>query len=232
MNAALSLRPLDTQALLRRLALFENLSPAELAQIAAATSQLNVEAGTRLFERGDLSQGFHLIVQGCVTLVMETRDGDEKVIEIMGAGQSFGEAAMFLDAPYMVSAVAVEDSHLLHVAKRAVTQEIERSPVFAQRMLASVSRRLHLLMSDIEAVTLRSATERVVQYFLRCMESQRGVAGKIVLPVSKGLLASKLNITREHFSRVLHCLVKEELVVVQGRVIRVLDPVRLAAYAA
>lgn len=221
----------DTISLLQQVPLLGVLSEPELQRIAAATAQQRAMPGTRLFRRGDACAGFHVVVQGRVKLVLESSDGAEKVMEICGPGQSFGEAVMFLQKPYYVSAEVLEPSLLLHIGKGAVFAEIDGNPDFAKRMLAGLSMRLHHLVGDLESFTLRDGTHRVATYLLEAKDEGVPVGPfEVRLPVSKGVLASKLNITREHFSRILHELSTAGLVHVQGPVIRVLDAVKLRRY--
>jgi CRP-like cAMP-binding protein len=102
--------------LLAHAPLFRGLSPEELARIAAGTTQVPADRGDVLFRRGDACNGFHLVVFGQVKLALGTPSGAEKVIEILGAGRTFGEAVMFAGKPYMVTATALADALLLHVA--------------------------------------------------------------------------------------------------------------------
>lgn len=218
----------DTLSLLRQLPLFSALSETEIQRVAAATAQLRVSTGARLFSRGDPCAGFHVVVQGRVKLVLETSDGAEKVMEICGPGHSFGEAVMFLQKPYFVAAEVLEPSLLLHIGKGAVMSEIDNNPDFAKHMLAGLSMRLHRLVGDLEAFTMRDGTHRVAAYLLSEHDEEvRSGSFEVRLPVSKGVLASRLNITREHFSRILNELSTAGLVHVQGPVIRVLDAVKL-----
>src|SRR5690606_34183875 len=88
-----------TRTFLANLALFHELGTEDLDRIAAGTTELRVPKGRILFRRGEPCVGFHVIVYGRVKLGFVSPQGTEKVIEILGPGQSFGEAAMFLDHP-------------------------------------------------------------------------------------------------------------------------------------
>ncbi len=79
-----------------------------------------------LFRKGDPCDGFHMVVYGHVKLAFASASGDEKVVELIGPGQSFGEALMFMEKPYVVYAQALADTLLLHVGKSVVFEEIER----------------------------------------------------------------------------------------------------------
>src|SRR5215831_2310595 len=220
------------QDFLRNQALFRELAAEELDRIAAATVQVRAPAGTLLFRRGEACAGFHVIAYGQVKLALTGADGAEKVLEILGQGQSFGEAVMFLDRPYVVLAETLADSLLLAIGKHAVLAEIERNPKFARKMLAGLAQRLHYLVADLEANTLRSGAQRVIGYLLRALPERAPERApvEVALPTSKGVLASRLNITREHFSRVLHELSAGGLIEVRGRTIRILDLARLRGF--
>jgi len=224
--------PIRIQEFLKNVPLFRELTDAELDRIAAGTAQVRAPAGTILFRRGEPCSGFHVIVYGQVKLAFGAADGAEKVVEILGPGSSFGEAVMFLEKPYVVFAEALADSLLLAIGKAGVFAELERNSRFARKMLAGLALRLHGLVHDLEAYTLRSGTQRLIGYLLReySEEGEPRAPVEVALATSKGVLASRLNITREHFSRILHDLSGAELIEVHGRIIRILDPERLRAY--
>jgi CRP-like cAMP-binding protein len=214
---------------LRNLPLFRELDLPELEAIGAATTEQRATAGTVLFRHGDPCDGFHVIVVGRVKLALLAPARAEKVVEILGPGQSFGEPVMFIGRPHMLHAETLADSLLLLIHKTAILQAIERNPGLARRMLDEMSQRLYRLVADIEAYTLKSATERVTGYLLASLPEGAGPGrpADVVLAASKSVLASRLNITREHFSRILHELSQAGLIRVSGRSIRVLDPAGL-----
>jgi CRP/FNR family transcriptional regulator, dissimilatory nitrate respiration regulator len=131
-----------------------------------------------------------------------------------------------------VYAQTLADTLLLHISKTVVFEEIERQPRFARRMIAGLSRRLHGLIGDLEAYSLHSGIQRVIGYLLRA-EPDGEAAGKtaqLKLPTSKGIIASRLNLTPEHFSRILHELTAAKLIEVDGRTVTILDLDRLRIY--
>jgi CRP-like cAMP-binding protein len=221
---------IKTQAFLRNVPLFKQLADEEIDRIAAATTDLHVPRGEILFNRGDPCVGMHIVLYGQVKLAFVTPTGGEKVIEIIGPGQSFGEALMFMDKPYIVMAQTLADSLLLHVAKSAVFEGIERDPGFSRRMLAGLSQRLHSLVSDVESYSLLSAKQRVIGYLLRDDTAADSETATVMLPTAKSVVASRLNVTPEHFSRILHELTEAHLIEVRGREVRILDIAKLRAH--
>jgi CRP-like cAMP-binding protein len=216
------------QTFLAQLPLFEAMSGAELDRIALGTSTIRVARGTSIFQRGEPCVGFHVVIYGQVKLAFVSAQGAEKVVELVGPRHSFGEAVMFMGKPYIVSAQALEDSLLLHVAKATVMDEIARDPTLACKMLAGLSRRMHGLMGDLESYCLHSGTQRAIGYLLKDEPPLDGTL--IRLPMSKALVASRLNLTPEHFSRILSDLIAHGLIEVQGRNVTILALEKLRQY--
>ena len=219
---------INIEALLAHVPLFSGLEKDEIARIARGTREVNAQRGDILFHKGDVSTGFHLIVYGQVKLAFTSPQGGEKVVDIVGQGHSFGEAIMFMEKPYMVYAQALVDSQLLHISKAAILDEIEKDPKLGRKMIASLSIRLHHLITDVESYSLHSGRQRIIGYLLRG-QSEAGEL-TVTLPTNKGIIASRLNLTQEHFSRILHELAENGLIVIKGRKITIPDVDQLRAY--
>ena len=221
---------LNIAALLSHVPLFSGLDTGEIARIARGTREIHVAKGEILFHKGDSPTGFYLVVYGQVKLAISSSQGSEKVVDILSQGQTFGEAVMFMERPYMVYAQALKDSQLLLIAKSAILDELEKDPKLGRKMIASLSMRLHHLITDVEAYSLHSGRQRIIGYLLRETTDTDDAALTITLPTSKGVIASRLNLTQEHFSRILHELTEAGLIVVEGRRITIPDVPKLRAY--
>ena len=225
--------PLDIPSLLRRIPLFSELSEADIQLVARYTRERQVARGEVLFQRGDLPHGFYFVVSGQVKLAFSSSQGTEKVVEIIGPMQSFGEAVMFLDQPYPVLAEALADALILHIGSAAVFGLIDADPKFARKLLAGLSIRLHSMVRDVESYALRSSTQRVIGYLLQLAESTPCAAQgerSVELPTSKQVIASRLSLTPETLSRIFHELSGAGLISVHGKQIVIHDAERLAAH--
>ena len=226
-------RTFDLPRYLSVLPLFTDLNRPELERLALGCQLRRLSRGDTVFRVGEACEEFHVTVTGQVKLYALSPAGQEKVIELVGPGNSFAEALMFTGKPYIVNAQALTDTLLLTVKKEAVVGEIERDPRFAMRMLAGISRRLHGLVHDVEAYALHSGMQRVIGYLLRDQPAEDCVSGESItvsLPVSKATIASRLSLTPEYFSRVLHELESAGLVRIDKRDVHILDPKSLADY--
>ncbi len=218
--------------------LFSALSDAQLAALVAATHEVRADKGKLLFQRGTPCEGMYLVVFGVVKLAVSGVQGDEKIVELVRAGESFGEAVMFLNRPFPIMAQTLEDSLPLYVEAAAIDNLLAQDPKFARRLLAGLSVRLHALVRDVESYSTQNAAQRVIGYLLQSVSTEHGEsegdiathATTVSLPVNKNLIASRLNLTPETLSRVLHHFVADGLIEVNGREIVIHDTRRLAAH--
>jgi CRP-like cAMP-binding protein len=215
------------QDLLSAIPLFSTLSGQEIALISAEARVVTAAKGAVICHKGDRPQGCWCVLSGQVKLALLSPSGFEKVVDLIPPGMSFGESLMFVDQPSPVYAQALVDSTLIFVPESTVRETLPRSPTFSRSLLASISRRLHQVIQDLESQCLQPAAQRVIGYLLREVEAQREDAVtpsiRIHLPVSKAIVAAHLNVTPETLSRTLNFLSHEGLISVKGRFIHIRD---------
>ncbi|MFN8077574.1 MAG: Crp/Fnr family transcriptional regulator [Kineosporiaceae bacterium] len=225
--------PRDVPAVLARLPLFTQVGGDLLAVLASSSTSRTLPRGEVVFSRGQECRGFFVVLRGQVKLSLTSADGNEKVLEIIGAGESFAEGVMFADRPYPVTATALAPTVVLAIPRQAVLDLIDADPTFARRMLAGMSMRLHAMVADVAAMSLHSARQRVAGYLVGEVTGPDAAlpAGpaQVRLPAGKAVLASRLSLTPETFSRVLRLLADDGLISVDGHEVQVLDVAGLAA---
>ncbi len=225
--------PVNILACLAHVPLFSELSSVEVERVAKGARELHLVRGEVLFQRGDHSTGFYVVIHGKIKLTLISPHGLEKVLEILGPGQSFGEAVMFIGKPYPVYAQALTDSLALHISKNVIVDGIGSDPAFCQKMLAGLSIRLHRMMQNVESLSLRSSEQRVVDYLLHDLdEIMEGQDVHITFSANKNVIASNLNITPETFSRILHNLSDAGLIHVEGKDVCIKDVAKLRNFDA
>lgn len=218
-------RAVPTAALLARMPLFSSLAPTALEHLAAVTVTLRPRSGAVLFDRGEPARGIYLVVYGDIRLISTTSARGSRLTGMAHAGQSFGEPVLFLERPTLVRAQAACDALVLMVPGEAVFAELGRNPKFARQMIAGLSRRVQSLVSELDQQALGSGSARFVAYLARQAQGAQSLSW--TLPATKSQIASQLNVTPEHFSRILRDLAAAGLLEVQGRRIVVPDMERL-----
>ena len=202
--------------------MFSELQPAQIDQLANGTRLLDIGRGGILFNRGDRAHGFYLLLEGQVKLGVISPQGDEKVIGLIQAGQSFGEAVLFLERSFPIYAQATADSKLLLITREAIFDILDNDVTVVRRMLAGISARNRQLVNDIESISLQNSTQRLIGYLLQ-MSADSPNPGRLLLPANKLTIASMLNITPETLSRVMLRLNSAGLIEVNGKEIVITD---------
>ena len=214
---------------LRGCRLFAGLPAADLEKIATITAIHSLPDGDYLFHEGAPTRGFYIVQQGAINVHRVNAAGKEQVIHIFRPGESFAEAALATERGYPADARAVGSSQVLMVQKDGILALIKRQPDLALRMLASMSGHLRVLVGQIEDLTLKDVETRLANWLLkRCPLPHRQSPVKIKLGITKRTLAAELGTISETFSRTLAKFRDQSLIKVDGRVITVLSPQRLA----
>lgn len=218
---------------LRKLPLLAELDDAQLARMAASRRTLKFGAGETLFHMGDESRHFFYVDSGAVKLFRISPTGQEKIVEIVRAGQTFAEAVMFFERPlYPVNAEALQPTVVTAFDSDTLMDMLRESPEACLRLLGTLSVRLHQRVNEIDALSLQNSTLRVVHFLLGRLDSARRETGKpvIELEAAKKDIAGRLSIQPETFSRVLHTLSEAGAIDVNGRRIAVKDENALRAF--
>lgn len=218
---------------LASLPLCGGLAEEERMKLGSATRELKIAKSEIIFHRGDPCTGIHLMLHGTAKLVMTSAVGKEKIVELLSDGQSFGLESLLAGQPYRLTAQALSDCTVLHIAGAAVVGELEQTPGLVRNLLSRMVEHSQRLIDDVETYSLCSGKQRIVGFLLQAQGDMRvdGDSAAYPLPAHKGVIASRLNLTQEHFSRLLHEMQALDLIVVEGSTIHIPSLERLRAVA-
>ncbi|PKM10208.1 MAG: Crp/Fnr family transcriptional regulator [Gammaproteobacteria bacterium HGW-Gammaproteobacteria-3] len=209
---------------LRQNFLFAGLSEAQYADVLGAARLVSLEEEQHLFHQNDPARHFFLLQTGQIQLYRLSPQGEEKVIELIHPNQTFAEAVMFFKKnAYPVSAKAVIDSKVWLIDMAVFLQILHESTELCLFLLGIMSRRLHDAVQEIEQLSLHNATVRVIHLLLQ--SAPVGLPGcyRVEWQTPKQLLAARLSIRPETFSRILQQLSRRRLIAVSGKVVEVID---------
>jgi CRP-like cAMP-binding protein len=209
------------QAQLRQAPLLAALTEEQLERVLRRATKLQLDEGQWLFSQNDPATRFYFVQRGKMRLFRLSADGDEKIIELVGPGQTFAEALMFMGTGrYPVCAAALDPTELVGIDADDFAAMLRESPETCFALLGALSQRLHRLIAEIDNLTLHSATGRVTRWLLAQLPDGRG---ELALSVRKSVIASRLSIKPETWSRITRRLADRGMIAVDGQHISVLD---------
>ena len=128
--------------LLAEVPLFAMLDEAERALLAAQLDEVQVQAGARVFSRGDPGGAIYIVADGEVQISVEDTTGQRIVFETAGRGDFFGELSLLDGDPRSADALAVRDTRALRVDRQDLALLFRRHPDSAMDVLTVMGRRL------------------------------------------------------------------------------------------
>jgi len=214
----------DTDAI-KGIYLFSAFNASQLAVIANATERVSLAPGERLFNQGDGIRRFYFVESGRMKLYRLSPDGDEKVIDLVGPNETFAEAVVFMERAegYPVNADALEATRLIGFDAATFLGLLKESNESCLRLMGAMSRRLRMHVNEIDRLALQNATSRFIGYILNSAYEEGAQGRRVELNVPKNVLASRLSIQPETFSRILSRLSSAGLINVERQAITLLD---------
>lgn len=211
--------------------LFTNCSEHFTETLAAAAHAKKHAKHTILFLNGDEAERFYLIKSGWVKLFRETLDGSEAVVDIFTSGHIFAETSIFEADTYPYSAETVESCEIISLPLSLLKSEIETNNALALDMLSSMSRYRRQQEQEIEHRALQNAPQRIGCFLLRLTNQNEKGNVKIQLPYDKMLVASRLGMQPETFSRALKKLKDHTGIKISGATIELDSVNQLVEYS-
>jgi CRP-like cAMP-binding protein len=209
--------------LLREIPLFAGLAPLVLGELAAAGQVLELPAQQRLFGIGDPIRSAHILVAGSIKRCTLLSAEVEKMLELVRPGQLFALSEVFSARTYASFAQTVTPSVVVALPLARLIAVAGKHSALGLRLLETIAQRHYAAEFEVVAHHALSGTQRVLDYLLHLAGDRRGIAGEttVQLDASKRLIAARLDMTPETFSRTLRQLSSDGLIVVSGRSIHI-----------
>lgn len=180
-----------------------------LEQIAAVAHSKDMHAGDVLCHQNDAAHSVWLILDGWAKLTRETLDGGDAVWDVLGMGHLIGLETLIAPHSYTTRAVAVSEMSTLVISHGVLRQIIETNGDFARLVLKHLVSQQQDERLEIEHRTHQTAPQRIGCFLLKLAGTPAQGRVELQLPFDKGLLAARLGMQPETFSRALAKLKQE-----------------------
>jgi CRP-like cAMP-binding protein len=143
------------------------------------------------------------------------------VVEIIEQGHTFAEALMFMDQPhYPVNATALARCKIIAINCKVFKSMLRDSIDTCFLLMGNMSFRLRGLIQEIDTLSLNTGTVRIVDYLLQNAPADNN---NFELNIAKSVIASRLSVKPETFSRILKSLHEQEILTITGRRVTIHD---------
>ena len=212
-------------ALVAQAPLLAGLSPADLALLLDGAHVAVYPETELLFSQGDKADRFFVVLEGRVNIFALTETGDQSIIEVFDPIISFAEAAIFSSGIFPLNGEVMAGSRLVHIPAAQFLKRLADNRSLGLVLLAGLSQWQFRLIHEISELKSKSPGQRLATFLLAlAAKAGDGAAngGRVRLPLTKSVLASRIGIAPESLSRALNRL-KAFGVETHGREVEITD---------
>jgi CRP-like cAMP-binding protein len=209
-------------AFFRRFPLFADLDERELLAISAVAKSRRYAKDDVVFYADEAGDVFCLIREGQVKVTMISPEGKEIILSLLGPGDFFGEMSLFDDEPRSATVVATEQLDLVTIWRNDFLQILADNFSISKKVLAEMSSRLRSASSRIESLATMDVYGRLARFFLDLAKEQGKVLDNGYVAVTRPThqaIANMIGTSRETVSRLIHDLMRQNLLLSEGKTI-------------
>jgi CRP-like cAMP-binding protein len=204
--------------------LFAGLPATQLAELAAAARLLELGPRMQVNASGAPFDEVFVLCSGTVLRFRELDGAARKVVELVHIPQLLGCGEFFGAARHESGCETVSACELLVLEARVLRDLAGRSLALSGRILQAVAERLCEVEFDVAGRhASRTSAQRILDYLIELAGVSLALAGEttVELAATKKVLAARIGITPEAFSRSLRELVDKGVIVVDKRLIHI-----------
>jgi CRP/FNR family transcriptional regulator, cyclic AMP receptor protein len=166
---------------------------------------IEVARGAVIYRQGQAAESLYFIHHGQIRLYQVGPDGEERLIEILGAGQWFGCAALATSGKYVAQAVAATQAQLSRVPGSRLMELVTLSPQAAAELIRHLAASVQSAREEAGRLVFQDCNQRLIAEMLRFSDSAAATqqGDSTVLHLTHEQLAQAVGAARETISLAL-----------------------------
>jgi CRP-like cAMP-binding protein len=212
--------------------LFQAMRPEELDEIAKLATERRYGKGATIFQKGDEGSSMMAVLAGRVRVSSVSADGREITLNVISAGEIFGEIALLDGKPRSADATALEPARLLAVERRVFLPFLRQNDDLYLRLLAVICDRLRRTSLALEELALFDLPTRLARLLLKLADDYGRPAGSAVrldIKLSQRDLSTLVASSRESVNKQLRLWREDGVIELDGGYILLHRPAELRA---
>jgi CRP-like cAMP-binding protein len=196
--------------------------PTSLAGIVR-TELINLDGVTKfspnrrfatVYSEGGPSDTLYFLESGLVKIYKRGPDNKEIILQIVGAGDLFGEQALGTEQTRTISAEVLQEGVIYLLPRDLFLRVCEKRPELWREIAGLLTIRKRELEKKIELLCLRDVEYRILYYMAELAKTfgAKSNASEYSIPLSQGELASLIGATRETTSTTLNALARRGII--------------------
>jgi CRP-like cAMP-binding protein len=190
-----------------------------LAKVGAGKQVLEFHKNQHVFEQGDVAGAVFYIQKGKVKVTVQSEQGKEAVVGILGPGQFFGEGCMNGHKQRISTTTAMDDSVITSITKEAMLAALHDEPKFSEMFMAYLLTRNSRIEEDLIDQLFNSSERRLARMLLLLANFGKAGSPQLISPnISQETLAEMVGTTRSRVSHFMNKFRKLGLIDYNGHI--------------
>ncbi len=191
---------------------FSTLPRAALRDFLAAARPVMLRAKETLFHAGDAGSSCYLLRSGAAKATVIAKDGQERLLAVLGPGSLIGELSLFDDRSRSATVTALRPSRLMHLTKASFIRLADANPLIYRQTLRLLTARLREANDSVVAQGSATVLGRVARAFLSLVNGlgeEQGGRVTLTQRITQAEIAAMAGVARENANRAIAELVED-----------------------
>jgi CRP-like cAMP-binding protein len=215
--------PIDT---LKKFSLFQDFEEEDLVRIQKLLHYRAVEKDEIILLEGELSDQLIFVEKGWFKSEKTSKEGRQQTLRFIGPMEVINEYSVFSEEPNAATIMALEKADIFQLNKSDVEILLSQSSGFARAVIASLAKRIQILLNHVENLSLYSVEQRLARYLLE--EAKDGVVNRQTWK-TQAEIAAHLGTVVDVVNRILQEFERQGLISISRKQFKILDSDSLKA---
>jgi CRP/FNR family cyclic AMP-dependent transcriptional regulator len=189
---------------LRTIPLFAHVNDESLASMGDLLIERRIPKHQTIVEEGLAGDYMYVIREGEVKVTKLSGDGREKILELMGPGDFFGEMSLLDGATRSASVKSLTETRILALSRNDFLKELRRNPDLAMAVIQELTRRVRQMDEQASSLSFQRVKERTQGLLVRLAKDSECADGRRMTPaLTHQQIADMVGTSRETVTRVV-----------------------------
>ena len=217
--------------ILRKHPIFSDLEPAAFDQLCRYARLSSLKRGAAIFSKGDAGNNLFAVISGTVKISTSSAGGRNAILNLIGAGEVFGEVALLDGLERTADATANTDCELCVIDRREFIPFLGNQPALAMKFIELLCARVRWTSEQVEQVILQDLPGRLAGALLRLTEKPQQPRANRTIAITQQEISEMVGMSRESINKQLRAWEHRNWVRLEHGAIVVLDASSLQALA-
>ncbi|SDT61747.1 transcriptional regulator /transcriptional regulator, Crp/Fnr family [Bradyrhizobium canariense] len=214
-----------------RIRFFCDLEPEALDQLCRYAKHSTLKRGATIFSKGDPGNSLFAVISGTVKISISSADGRSAILNLIGAGEPFGEIAVLDGQVRTADAIANTSCEILAIDRRDFLPFVASHPALSMKIIELLCTRLRWTSDQVEQVILQNLPGRLAGALIRLTEKYKLAPAGRTIAITQQEISEMVGMTRESINKQLRVWAARNWVRLEHGAIVVLDTAPLLALA-